>query len=211
VTFARSQATRFQFGASYAANAFLTLRSGIDNMLSAPDNSRTPVTAGFGVHVGGMTLDYAYAPQEYFASTHTVSFTYAFERGARRSSPGPKAGRAGSVVEPARQASAGIYDRRKPVSQPVESKPRNTVPDAPSAPVKPAAKVAYLVIAGVHSRLESARAEARALQLLKVPTEIVSSAGRHRVVIGRYESREKAEAAVENFRKKGHVFNIVTE
>ena len=167
-------------------------------MLSAPANAQMPVTAGFGVHVGNLTLDYAYASREYFASTHTVSFTYAFDRmGARQSS---------SATKPSRmRPRAG----NSVVSQP--SGP-GTPASTPAAAQKAAqAPVTYLVIAGVHSRVESAEAEARALRLLKVPADIVSVGRRSTVVVGRYTSRAKAESAVQKFRKKGHVFTIVSE
>ena len=209
LTFARSRASRFQLGASYAANAFLTLRSSVDHMLSAPANAQMPVTAGFGVHVGNLTLDYAYASREYFASTHTVSFTYAFDRmGARQSSSATKPSRmrpraGNSVVSPSKRATTEASEKGNAVSQ----------PSGPGTPAQKAAQapVTYLVIAGVHSRVESAEAEARALRLLKVPADIVSVGRRSTVVVGRYSSRAKAESAVQKFRKKGHVFTIVSE
>ena len=73
------------------------------------------------------------------------------------------------------------------------------------------ASVTYFVIAGVHARIESAEAEVRALRLLKVPADIVSVGGRSTVVVGKYSSEAKAKAAVKKFRKKGHVFTIISE
>jgi hypothetical protein len=217
MTFARSRATRFQLGASYAANTFLTLRSSVDHMLSAPATSQTPVTAGFGIHVGKLTLDYAYASQEYFASTHTVSFTYAFDRsGARqkssRSTPSRMGSGAGeSTLKSTKSAPSEAVDKKKPVTQPSERKKPASGSSVAQEAAQTQSSRTYLVIAGVHSRLESAEAEARALELLKVPSDLLSVGGKYRVVIGRYDSRREADAAVEKYRKKGHVFKIVAD
>jgi hypothetical protein len=66
------------------------------------------------------------------------------------------------------------------------------------------------VVAGRHSRLESASAEVRALQLLKVPAVVQTTSGRsYRVVIARYDTLAEAQKAVKNFEKRGHRFTIV--
>ena len=55
------------------------------------------------------------------------------------------------------------------------------------------------------------RAEARALELLKVPARVESEGTHFRVVIARYDSREAAEKALASYRSQGHVFRIVVE
>ena len=68
----------------------------------------------------------------------------------------------------------------------------------------------YLVVAGRHSRIGSARAEARALHLLKVPAVVeATSTGSYRVIIERCQTLARAEKVVESYENKGHRFTIL--
>ena len=80
VTASNSEQSRLQLGAAYLANPFLTIRTGVDHVISGPSNAQMPISAGLGFHFGHLTLDYAYTSQEYFSSTHTIAFAYAFGR-----------------------------------------------------------------------------------------------------------------------------------
>ncbi len=66
----------------------------------------------------------------------------------------------------------------------------------------------YQILAGIHARSESARAEMRALQLLKMSAIVENSGDRFKVVVGKYESLEKANAALARLGAKGHHFTI---
>jgi len=221
MSFSRSKAKRFRIGAAYLANPFLTLRTGFEHVFSAPETSQMPVSAGFGFHFGALTLDYAYTSQEYFSSTHTVSFLYSFglspggdamRPNTRRRSEGRKP----PVAQPVTTAKATAKaqprptDQEKPVAKPADPKPAQDAAAGKNKPEK-GASGGFAVIAGVHSRMESAQAEVRALRLLKIPAVVDKSGGHLRVLIAKYGSRKKAEKALAKFRKKGHVFRVVAE
>jgi cell division protein FtsN len=69
----------------------------------------------------------------------------------------------------------------------------------------------YVLVAGSHAWLESARAEARALELLKIPAKVESDGSRYRVVVGRYDSSAAASRAQTEYKSLGHVFHVVAE
>jgi hypothetical protein len=184
--------TRVQLGVDYQFNPMLTLRTGFtDNM----DNSQrgAPFQAGFGLHYGVMTLDYAYTPQEYFSSVHTFSLAYAFG--------GPSQGARATV--PSGDFSPPIAD-----SEPVPPPSRLGIPKEP-APSRSGGS--YVLLAGSHAWLESARAEVRALQLLQIPAKIESNGSRYRVVVGRFKSADDAEEARREYASVGHVFTVLAE
>jgi hypothetical protein len=197
LTVSRSEYQRLQVGASYLANPFLTFRTGFEHIFSAPPNSSMPISAGFGFHFSGATIDYAYTSQQYFSSTHTVSFAYSFGSG---SNPEPKKPRGGNHWE--------TTDEKAEPNKPL--KPQNTRAEASNASGSGPATT-YAVIAGVHTRMESAQAEARALRLLKIPAVLERSGRYLRVLIAKYDSLTDAQAAVAKFRKKGHVFTVVAD
>ncbi len=187
--------TRFQFGLDYEINPMITLRSAVTNTINEVDG--VPFNAGFGFHYGPVTMDYAYTPQQYFSSTHTFSLSYSFgaQSGGRASTP---------VTVP-----AGDFAPPVPSADPVPPPmPMNRA--APAAP-KGAHATVYVLVAGSHAWLESARAEARALELLKVPAKVESEGTHFRVVVARYDSRDAAEKALASYRSQGHVFRIVAE
>jgi hypothetical protein len=177
--------TRIQMGVDYQINTFFTLRSGVSDNLDTADG--LPLNAGFGLHYGAMTMEYAYTPRDYFASTHTFSLSYAFG-GLMSGTPSPP------PMVPAGDFAPPIAD-----SEPVP----------PPAPQRLATGETYVIVAGSHSWLESARAEARALELLKIPAYVESDGTRFRVVVGRYGSRPDADRALADYRSQGHAFRIV--
>jgi hypothetical protein len=185
--------TRVQLGVDYQINTMFTLRSGVTNNIDIGE--AIPFNAGFGLHYGAMTVEYAYTPQEFFSSTHTFSLLYAFGTGNR--APGhPVTVPAGDFAPPVAKS--------EPVPVPVPE---------PSRPARAQTQRAamYVLVAGSHSWLESARAEARALELLKIPAKVESEGTRYRVVVGRYDSQASADKALAHYRSLGHVFSVVAE
>lgn len=223
LTASRSRTAGWNIGVSYLANPFLTLRTGFERVFAAPPRTQLPIKAGFGFHLGRLSLDYAYTPQEYFSTTHTVSLSCAFagrdpastgsKRGqgttphSGRDSPTPYAGSPTSAqFQPS--AAPGEKSHALPGSDPSEPSIGTEGAQIIPGSVVP---TPYVVVAGLHSTMESAQAEARSLKLLGVATRI-ESAGRYvLVVVGRYRSRKEAEAAVDQFRNGGHVFRIMVE
>lgn len=179
--------TRVQLGVDYQVNTIFTLRSGVANNIDIGE--AIPFNAGFGLHYGAVSMEYAYTPQEYFSSTHTFSLTYGFGLEGQRSSA-PVTVPAGDFAPP--------VARSEPVPPPTPA-------------VQRAQNASYVLVAGSHSWMESARAEARALELLKIPAKVESEGTRFRVVVGRYDSAASANRAQAEYKSQGHVFRIVTE
>ena len=69
----------------------------------------------------------------------------------------------------------------------------------------------YVLLAGSHAWLESARAEGRALELLKIPAKIESNGTRYRVVVGRYKTSDDADSARRDYASAGHAFTVLAE
>jgi hypothetical protein len=156
-----------------------------------------PFNAGFGFRYGALTMEYAYTPQQYFASTHTFSLLYSF-------------GAAGFGVPAPVTVPAGDFAPPVADSEPVPP-PMPLDRSAPASRPGRATASVYVLIGGSHAWLESARAEARALELLKIPAKIESDGAQFRVVIGRYDSLDAANKAVAAYRSQGHMFRIVSE
>ena len=183
--------TRLQFGVDYRINTMFTLRTGLnDNLDNA--QAQTPFNAGFGVRYSAFAIEYAYTPQEYFSSTHTFSLAYSF-------------GMAGP-------------SRRPPVTVPLgDTAPPVPPSAAPAPPISPRAtrvqstQTTFVLVAGSHSWLDSARSEVRALELLKIPSKVESVAGHYRVVIGRFRSFDEADEERQRYKSSGHIFEIVAE
>ncbi len=184
--------TRFQLGVDYQFNSAFTLRSAVTNSMDNHQRS-SPFNAGFGFHYGVMTLDYAYTPQEYFSSVHTFSLSYAFGASSR--------GMSAPAMVPGGDYAPPIAD-----SEPVPPAPGASRVSAPSK-----GDGMYLLLAGSHAWLESARAEVRALDLLKIPAKIESNGTRYRVVVGRYKSADDAEHARREYASAGHAFTVLSE
>ena len=184
--------TRVQLGVDYRFNQSLTLRTGFNNNLDSEQRG-SPFNAGFGFQYGVVTLDYSYTPQEYFSSVHTFSLSYEFG-GASRGTAAP--------------ATVPHGDFAPPVA---DSEP-TAAPKAPvAAPATPRTSGTYVLVAGSHAYLESARAEVRALELLKVPAKIESNGTRFRVVVGRFKNAGEAESARREYASNGHVFTVIAE
>jgi hypothetical protein len=197
VTFSRSQYKRLQFGASYAVNSYFTLRSGFDHAFQAPDNAPMPLSAGLGFHFGDFNLDYAYTSQQYFSATHTFSIGFQFGRpGGGGDMPMPRPVKA----EKAPVRNPGLATPVEPKQQPKPVTPKAAPP-----------KTSYLIIAGIHGRLESANAEVHALRLLKIPAVTEETSAGYRVVIARFSTLKSANAALDDYAARGHRFTLITE
>jgi hypothetical protein len=188
--FAESDAygTRFRIGVDYQINTVLTLRTGVTNNMDIGE--AIPFNAGFGLHFGAATMEYAYTPQEYFSSTHTFSLLYSFGLEGR----GPSA----PVTVPAGDFAPPVA-RSEPIPAPTQIAPRSS------------RGTIYVLVAGSHAWLESARAEARALELLKIPAKIESEGTRFQVVVGRFDSIDAANKAQAQYKSLGHSFRVMTE
>jgi hypothetical protein len=185
-TFSRGEFDRVDAGVSYGFNRYLTLMSGFGHSNTTATGNDMPIRAGLSVQVGDMSVDYAYAPQQYFSDTHTFSVRFAFR---------------GNGDWESRDIAAPYPSG--PISQPVST----AAPEVAPAPGK--AVPAYLIVAGTHASLESAEAEARALRLLKIPARAQSVGSRFRVVVDRYDTQPEAAQALREFRNKGHEFAII--
>jgi len=182
--------TRVQLGVDYQFNQALTLRSAINDNL---DNAQrgSPFNAGFGFHYGMLTLDYSYSPQEYFSSVHTFSLAYEFGGTPRGMAP---------------PATVPHGDFAPPVADSEPSAPPKT-----SVAPAPRTNGSFVLVAGSHGYLESARAEVRALELLNVPAKIESNGTRFRVVVGRFKTSSDAESARREYAANGHSFTVIAE
>lgn len=185
--------TRMQLGVDYQFNSALTLRSGVTNNLENAQQG-SPFNAGFGLNYGMMSLEYAYTPQEYFSSVHTFTLSYAFG--------GPSRGMGAPVTVPSGDFSPPIAD-----SEPMPPQRGNVTKEL--TPTRTGDS--YVLLAGSHAWLESARAEVRALELLKIPSKIESNGSRYRVVVGRYRSSDEAESARREYASEGHAFTVIAE
>ncbi len=191
VVFSHTELSDLQLGAACHLNRYFIFRAGVDSPVDGTPGEQLPFGAGLGFRYGSLMLDYAFTPQEYFANTHTFSVGFSF--GGGRS------------VAPALSSAAG--PKSSPAALSIPSQPAaQEVPPVAAQPKKPA--VTYEIIAGVHSREESARAEIRALRLVKVPASLEPAGDRFKVLVGRYDSLEAANSALERYEKLGHRFQI---
>ncbi|MEJ2720641.1 MAG: SPOR domain-containing protein [bacterium] len=189
---ARSQVKLVQLGAAYYFAKYFSLRTGFDHAFGAPATAAVPISGGLGFRFGSLSLDYGYTPHEYFSNTHTFSVGFRF------GAPSSPAGPAGPSLDPIHTGA-------------------NTAPAArsdgasdtpPTTRVEKAGETGYEIVAGIHGRLESAEAEAKALHLLNVPAVVDRHAGRFRVVVGSYDTLGEANSALERYQKQGHLFKI---
>lgn len=183
MTVSRSDFKRIDFGGAYNFQKYFIVRAGLNRMYDAPNQSQMPLSGGLGFRYGTLSIDYAYTSQEYFSNTHTFSVGFGFG-GGRASS--------------AHAAPPVGFDYQ---SNAVQS-PMTGQAELP---------VDYAVIAGVHSRSESAEAEVRALHLLKIPATVQLEGNQYLVLIGKYDSIERAEAVLAKYEEKGHQFRIHAE
>ena len=180
--FARGKLSRIDAGVSYDPNRFLTLRTGMGHTAETTANTKVPITAGMSVHMGDVSLDYAFTPRQYFSDTHTFAIRFAF------------GGFHSHLDEPTPELTAPVFSS-SPAAAPTQS--------------QGAGNQTYTIVAGAHSRVESAEAEARALLLLKIPAVVEQSGDQYQVVIERFDTREAAVAALRSLRNRGHRFSIV--
>lgn len=206
VVFSRADHNRIQLGFDYRLNHTFSLHTSLPDAFNAAGEDY-PFSAGFGVRYGQIAVEYAYTPREYFSNTHTFSLAF-------------------SVSKPDGRALTGNPDRptgvpvtglttEQPIgkaitsSAPLEKTPAPT-PSGPK-PERTIQKKTYLIIAGIHGSLESAKAEVRTLKIQDVTAKIESKNAKYRVVVGRYATEKAAKAAFETFRKAGHLFLLVED
>jgi len=209
VVVSNSEVRQVEFGGAYRFNRFMTVRAGYNYAMNAATENAMPLSAGLGFHHGNFSFDYAYTSQEYFSGTHTFSVGFAFGRSTGRSSPTLR-----QEAAPVGASTTG----EKPVETALApapalvAAPRQEVTPAAKASMTPAAsKTSYVVLGGVHSRMESAESEVRALRLLKVSATIDKTGDQYRVVVGRFGTRQEAEAAVGSYADRGHRFRVLTQ
>jgi hypothetical protein len=185
MTVSRSSFKRLDLGGAFNFQKYFIVRAGLNRMYDAPSQSQMPLSGGLGFRYGSLAVDYAYTSQEYFSNTHTFSVGFGF---------------GGSASTRAAAAQA---------NQPLPVYPPET--GSTAAPTPAAGAGDYAVIAGVHSRAASAEAEVRALHLLKVPASVLNDNNRYLVLIGRYDSLERAQDVLAKYEEKGHEFRIYAE
>ena len=176
---------RIRLGVDYAITPAFTLRSGLNDNLD-DTQAGTSVNAGFEMRYGAFALDYAYTPQEYFSSAHTFSLSYRF--GSHGATP------FGAVVP------------EGDLSPPIPAAQADVVPPAP-APTR--GRTMFMLVAGSHASRESAQSEARALELLKIPSRSSPKVRTFVSSFGRYATFDEADRARMQYRGKGHDFLIV--
>lgn len=209
----RSDMERLQFGAAYHFPRFFVLRGGLDRPFDSPTTTQLPLSAGLGVRYGTFMLDYAFTPQEYFENTHTFSIGVSFGHGGashRGSAPGAAGARTTGPATP-QGATPMTEDLSVPLSGTATRPTSPAAVPSQGASAQEPALTKYLIVAGLHARAESARAEARALQLVKVPAIVEERQGGFGVLVGRYDTRKAAEKALASYERQGHRFQIVPE
>jgi hypothetical protein len=232
--FTRGDYKQLQFGGEFEFNRFFVLRTALNRYLASPTTSEYPLSAGMGFRFWNIAIDYAYAPHWYFPATHMFSFTYDFGQlgASQKTGPGELMDKARLISAPslrarAEQVSRGAKKRVLEVEKRIEAdqlhervNPQTEDAEEPAsgkdAQKKAAAKQKgeqdfYILIAGLHGRLDSALAEMHTLKLLDIPASVETDGKYYRVVIGRYSSMRSAVSAAKSFENKGHHFKIVKE
>jgi len=210
VVFSNSELRQVEFGGAYRFNRFMTFRAGYNYAMNAATENTMPLSAGLGFHHGNFFFDYAYTSQEYFSATHTFSMGFLFggQGGGVRENRG---GSAPAITAPVIGESEPVAGPDPDPAKVSIAAPAAPAPESTRAPVVAAPKTSYVVVGGVHSRLESAEAEVRALRLLKVNSSVETTGGQYRVVIGKFGTREQAETAVASYENRGHKFRVLTQ
>jgi hypothetical protein len=233
LTITNADTKHLQFGGEYEFNHHFVVRSAFNHNMNAPQSSESPLCGGMGFRFWNVSIDYAYTPHSYFPATHMFSFTYTFGKLQAPAEPGldePPVGlapvfpsspaSAGSGISGADSVSSSGEGKRAPSSQSVLEKViPQPVPDPKqdlkqnlkkdSKPDKKKKDAYYTLVAGTHGRRESALAEVRALQLLKIPGVVEKYQGNFRVVVGRYSSEKKARSAARSYEGKGYRFKVM--
>ena len=204
VVISNFEVRQVEFGGAYRFSRLMTVRLGYNYALEATTQSAMPLSAGLGFRRGGFSLDYAYTSQEYFSATHTFSVGFSF--GAASASFHPQnTSQGASTAQPPVVAMTGAATG--PAVPAAAPKGRANAPARSPEPQK----TSYLVMGGVHGRLESAEAEVRALRLLKVSSSVERSGEQYRVIVARFDSRDRAETALAGYENRGHKFRILTQ
>jgi hypothetical protein len=239
LTFTNADTKHLQFGGEYELNHHLVIRSAFNHDMDAPQSSESPLSGGLGFRFWNVSIDYAYTPHSYFPATHMFSFTYRFGKLQSAdeqlmnepvetlapvfpSSPAAAKSPPAAVKEEIQAEKTGKKELA-PVKT-VEQRAPVPVPPAPEKKpdvkknVKQTKKATenkkdphYTVVVGSHGRKESALAEVRALQLLRIPAIMESFKGNYRVIIGRFSSKEAALSAAKSYEGKGYRFKVVED
>lgn len=189
---------RLELGLGYRFNRLFTIRTSMRDVTDSRSEGLA-VDAGFSVRYNQLSIDYAYTPHEYFSSTHTFSVAFTFQ------------GAGGS---------AGLMDSDQTDPTPQSgSRPADSPPDKaavrvepapkPVVDVTPAASEVFLLVTGTYSWEEGARDEVRTLALRGYSATVENVNNRFLVVLGRYQDRQKADAALRELEQEGHSIRIV--
>lgn len=194
---------RIEVGVDYHVARMLTLRAGLPDLAGGKDG--LGMRGGLGVRYGMLGVEYAYTSKDYFSPSHAFSIVFALGRGGTGPGPVPP-GRTTPPIPVGVDASPVVSP-----SQVGASPEPSTGAEGGPAPERAATR-AFLILGGTHESLSSARAEAGALELLGILTEVEPIGGdRFRVVVGRYAQRAPAQRALEMYKKRGHRFSLVVE
>lgn len=199
MVFSSAASERFEVGLGYRFNRLLTVRTSVRDVTDSRSEGLA-VDAGLSVRYNQISIDYAYTPHEYFASTHTVSLAFTFRGGQ---GGGPMMDRDGEASESPQS------HKPPPERQPAPAAGVEVVPGQKSVTVQPAPATVYLLVTGIYSWEEGARQEVRELELRGITAAVEKSDNRYMVVLGRYEDREKAGAALQKLEQEGHSPRIV--
>ena len=189
VVFSDVMRERIQLGADYRFNRFFSLRTGVSDALQST-TAYMPLNAGFGLRYQHMSLEYAFTPQEFFSSTHTFSVAFALQKW-------------GSPADPT-TFSDETMDKNGRAREAM-------VPSQTPAGADRGFAGRFTLVSGTHSWLESAQAEARALDLLNIPARIYARGNSYRVVIESFDNKAKALSALRKYRTQGHKFTLAED
>ena len=196
-----SAPARLEMGANYLFHSMFSIRTALKDV-SGEQSDLLGLDAGFGVRYHKVAFEYAFTPRQYFSGTHTFSLCFTPGAGGSPSYDSNQISASTSPPAPAAEPSARV------VPKPLPATPRAKT-QAVAPPAQPAVK--YVVLAGTHGWESSARAEARSLELVGIPSAIETIDGTYRVVIGVFDTRADAMSAIRKHDKAGLKFRLVEE
>jgi len=221
-----------RFGGEYEFNQYFVVRSAVHHEMNAPQTSGSPFCGGMGFRFWNVAIDYAYTPHSYFPATHMFSFTYTFGKLQAPGEPVPgDAPVTSAPVFPSSPAAKGSGESAADGSSSIEKSNQEALSPSAREEITPPSKpdpqqdlkqnlkkedksvtnkkdTYYTLVAGIHGRKESALAEVRALQLLKIPAVVESFQDKFRVTVGRYSSEKAARSAAGSYEGKGYRFKV---
>jgi hypothetical protein len=190
---------RVELGLGYRFNRLFTIRTSMRDVTDSRSEGLA-VDAGFSVRYNQLSIDYAYTPHEYFSSTHTFSMAFTF-RGS--------SGGAGQLMDSEQSQSTSRSGSRQADNPPANAAVRVEPAPKPVVSVNPAASEVFLLVTGTYSWEEGALDEVRTLELRGYSATVENVNNRYLVVLGRYQDRQKADAALRELEQEGHSIRIV--